>query len=40
MVEDIVANLLDEGTKKRCLKLYKDMFSPKKAVDQIKNGLV
>ena len=40
MVEDIVANLLDEGTKNRCLKLYKDMFSPKKAVEKIINGLV
>jgi glycosyltransferase involved in cell wall biosynthesis len=40
MVEDIVTNLLDEGTKNRCLKLYKDMFSPKKAVEKIINGLV
>ena len=40
MVEDIVANLSDEGTKKRCLRLYKDMFSPKKAVEKIINGLV
>ena len=40
MVEDIVTNLLDEGTKKRCFKLYEDMFSPKKAVEKIINGLV
>jgi glycosyltransferase involved in cell wall biosynthesis len=40
MAEDIVANLLDEGTKNRCLKLYKNMFSPKKAVEEIINGLV
>ena len=41
LVEEIVENLLgDDDTKKRCLKLYKDMFSPKKAVEQIINGLV
>ena len=41
LVEEIVENVLgDDGTKKRCLKLYKDMFSPKKAVEQIINGLV
>jgi glycosyltransferase involved in cell wall biosynthesis len=40
MVEDIIAKLLDEGTKNRCFKLYKDMFSPKKAVEKIINGLV
>ena len=41
LVEEIVENVLsDEGTKNRCLKLYKDMFSPKKAVEQIINGLV
>ena len=41
LVEEIVENVLsDDGTKNRCLKLYKDMFSPKKAVEQIINGLV
>ena len=41
LVEEIVENLLsDDGTKNRCVQLYKDMFSPKKAVEQIKNGLV
>jgi glycosyltransferase involved in cell wall biosynthesis len=41
LVEEIVENLLgDDDTKKRCLKLYRDMFSPKKAVEQIINGLV
>ena len=41
LVEEIVENVLsDYGTKNRCLKLYKDMFSPKKAVEQIINGLV
>ena len=32
--------LNDSSTKNRCLSLYKEMFSPKKAVDQIINGLV
>jgi len=41
LVEEIIENLLgDDDTKKRCLKLYNDMFSPKKAVEQIINGLV
>ena len=41
LVEEIVENVLsDDGTKNRCLKLYKVMFSPKKAVEQIINGLV
>ena len=41
LVEEIVENVLsDDGTKNRCLQLYKDMFSPKKAVGQIINGLV
>ena len=41
LVEEIVENVLsDDGTKNRCLQLYKDMFSPKKAVEQIINGLV
>ena len=41
LVEEIVENVLsDDGTKNRCLKLYKEMFSPKKAVEQIINGLV
>ena len=41
LVEEILENVLsDDGTKNRCLKLYKDMFSPKKAVEQIINGLV
>ena len=41
LVEEIVENVLsDYGTKNRCLNLYKDMFSPKKAVEQIINGLV
>ena len=39
--EDIVGNLLgDENTKYRCKQLYKEMFSPKKAVAQILDGLV
>ena len=41
LVEEILENVLsDDGTKNRCLQLYKDMFSPKKAVEQILNGLV
>ena len=41
LVEEIVENVLsDDGTKNRCVQLYKDMFSPKKAVEQIINGLV
>jgi glycosyltransferase involved in cell wall biosynthesis len=41
LVEEIVENVLsDDDTKNRCVQLYKDMFSPKKAVEQIKNGLV
>jgi glycosyltransferase involved in cell wall biosynthesis len=41
LVKEIVKNVLsDDGTKNRCLRLYKDMFSPKKAVEQIINGLV
>lgn len=41
LVEEIVENVLnDDGTKNRCIQLYKDMFSPKKAVEQIINGLV
>ena len=41
LVEEIVENVLsDDGTKNRCRQLYKDMFSPKKAVEQIINGLV
>ncbi len=41
LVEEIVENVLSyDGTKNRCLQLYKDMFSPKKAVGQIINGLV
>ena len=41
LVEEILENVLsDDGTKNRCLQLYKDMFSPKKAVEQIINGLV
>ncbi|MDB3917960.1 glycosyltransferase family 4 protein [bacterium] len=41
LVEEIVENVLsDDGTKNRCVQLYNDMFSPKKAIEQIKNGLV
>ena len=41
LLEEIVENVLsDDGTKNRCLQLYKDMFSPNKAVEQIINGLV
>ena len=41
LVEEIVENVLsDDGTKNRCLQLYKDMFTPKKVVEQIINGLV
>ena len=41
LVEEIVENVLNgDGTKNRCIQLYKDMFSPKKAVEQIINGLV
>jgi hypothetical protein len=40
LVEDLVTNLLDESTKYRCKKLYKDRFSPKTAVAQILDGLV
>ena len=41
LVEEILGNVLsDDGTKNRCVNLFKDMFSPKKAVEQIINGLV
>ena len=41
LVEEIIENLLgDDVTNKRCFKLYKNMFSPKKSVEQIINGLV
>jgi glycosyltransferase involved in cell wall biosynthesis len=39
LVEEILENVLsDDGTKNRSLKLYKVMFSPKKAIEQIING--
>ena len=38
---DLIDNVLsDDNTKSRCLNLYKEMFSPNKAVKQIINGLV
>ncbi len=41
LVEEVLGDLLDdESTKDRCKELYRDMFSPKKAVDQITDGLV
>ena len=41
LLEEVVDNLLsDHGTKKRCEQLYKEMFSPKKVVEQIVDGLV
>jgi glycosyltransferase involved in cell wall biosynthesis len=41
LVEEVLGDLLDdESTKDRCKELYRNMFSPKKAVDQITDGLV
>jgi len=41
LLEELVDNVLsDDNIKNRCLNLYREMFSPSKAVEQIINGLV